>query len=379
MSLACHTADQIFDGQTIHRASALVIEDGRVVEIASLSSLPSNVSLADHGSAVIAPGFVDLQVNGGGGVMFNDDPSAAAIETICAAHRPYGTVALLPTLITDSRANTAKAIEAAVEAQRRGLRGSAGLHLEGPHLDPRRHGAHDTALIRPMDADDLAALIAAKDRLQTLLVTVAPESVTEQQIAAMAKAGIVVSLGHTDCGYDTAMRCFDAGASMVTHLFNAMSQMGNREPGLVGAALDNAGVHAGLIADGHHVHGASIRQALKAKTGPGRLFLVTDAMATVGSDIRHFMLNGRRIVRQDGRLTLSDGTLAGADIDMAASVSTVRSLAGNSLLEALAMAGAAPAAAIGRAGELGCLKTGVPANFVVLSGEGALRSVHPAD
>lgn len=377
MSLAFYTAAQIFDGEDVHRACAVAVDNGLVTGIAPLSELPSGAPLTDLGEGFISPGFVDLQVNGGGGIMLNDDPSAEAIRTICAAHRPFGTTALLPTLITDTPANTAKAVAAALEAQRQGISGFAGLHLEGPHLDPRRHGAHDPKLIRPMDDDDLRGLLAAKEKLPTLLTTVAPESVTVDQISAMAKAGIIVSLGHTDCSYDTAMRCFDAGASMVTHLFNAMSQLGNREPGLVGAALERSSVWAGLIADGHHVHGASIRLAFKSKSGPGRIFLVTDAMATVGSGIQDFKLNGRRILRNSGRLTLDDGTLAGADIDMAASVATVRQLSGGSWIEALGMATSAPADAIGRAREFGRLKPGCRADFLQLSADGALLGVFP--
>ena len=378
MSPAYYTAAQIFDGETVHRRSALVIASGQVEGIAPLAELPPEASVADLGEGIIAPGFVDLQVNGGGGVMLNDDPSVSAIRTICEAHRPFGTTALLPTLITDTPVNTAKAVAAAVEAERQGVSGFAGLHLEGPHLDPRRHGAHDPSLIRPMTNEDLRNLVAAKDKLRTLLTTVAPESVTTDQIATMAKAGIIVSIGHSDCSYDTAMRCFDAGATMVTHLFNAMSQLGNREPGLVGAALERQSVSAGLIADGHHVHGASIRLALKSKSGPGQIFLVTDAMATVGSAIQDFMLNGRKILRSAGRLTLADGTLAGADIDMAASVASVRELSGLNWIEALRMAAAAPAKAISRGHEYGHLKPGCRAEFVCLSEQGRLVGTYPA-
>ena len=237
---------------------------------------------------MIAPGFVDLQVNGGGGVMLNDDPSVEAIEKICAAHRPFGTTSLLPTLITDTREKTKAAIAAGIEAQRRGVPGFRGLHLEGPHLSIARKGAHDPALIRPMDEEDVQILIEAKKSLETLYVTVAPESVTPAQISRLSKAGIVVSIGHSDTNYETAAACFEAGATSVTHLFNAMSQIGNREPGLAGAALDAGSVFCGLIADGFHVHEAVMRAALRAKPGPGRIFLVTDAMSTVGSDITSF-------------------------------------------------------------------------------------------
>ncbi len=378
MSLACYTAAQIFDGETTHRSSALVTENGRIKAIAALASLPEGLAINDLGSGIIAPGFVDVQVNGGGGVMFNENPSVEVIETICTAHRPFGTTSLLPTLITDTPENTAKAVGAAIDAERQGTKGFAGLHLEGPHLSQRRHGAHDPNLIRVMTAEDLKKMLAAKERLTTMLTTVAPESVTFDQISAMSKAGIIVSIGHSDCDYDTAMRCFDAGATMVTHLFNAMSQIGNRKPGLAGAALDRGHVFAGLIADGHHVHPATMRAALKAKTKPGGVFLVTDAMSTVGSDIRSFTLNGRKILRQGGTLTLADGTLAGADIDMISCVRLVRQGLGIDTFEALRMAGRVPASAIHRGSDIGSLRVGCRADFVHLDDALNIRRVFSA-
>ncbi len=378
MSLACYTAGQIFDGVTTHQASALVVENGRVKAIARLAYLPQGLPLTALGAGMIAPGFVDLQVNGGGGIMLDGDASVESIASICAAHRQFGTTSLLPTLITDNPENTAKVIETAIEAERHGVAGFAGLHLEGPHLSQKRNGAHDPQLIRQMTDADLGNLLAAKDRLTTLLTTVAPESVTFAQISAMAKAGIVVSIGHSDCSYDTAMRCFDAGATMVTHLFNAMSQMGNREPGLAGAALDRGSVHAGLIADGYHVHPATMRAALHGKQGPGSIFLVTDAMSTVGSDIQSFTLNGRKILRHEGRLTLADGTLAGADIDMTSCVRFAGGHLGGGLIAAVRMASSAPAAAINRSGELGNLALGCRADFVHLSYDSSLPGVYTA-
>ena len=182
-------APVIFDGEAEHAASALKIEDGRVAAIVSQSDIPASASVRRFGEGMIAPGFVDLQVNGGGGVMLNDDPSVDAIGKICAAHRPFGTTSLLPTLITDTREKTKAAIAAGIEAQRRGVSGFRGLHLEGPHLSIARKGAHDPALIRPMDEEDLQILIEAKKSLETLYVTIAPESVTPAQISLSFKSG----------------------------------------------------------------------------------------------------------------------------------------------------------------------------------------------
>jgi N-acetylglucosamine-6-phosphate deacetylase len=360
------TAPVIFDGGTEHAASALKIEGGRVAAVIPRPSVPAGSSIRSF-DGMIAPGFVDLQVNGGGGVMLNDDPSIEAIEKICAAHRPFGTTSLLPTLITDTREKTRTAIAAGVEARQLGVPGFRGLHLEGPHLSAARKGAHDPKLIRAMDEEDLQVLITAKKSLETLYVTVAPESVTPAQISALAKAGIVVSIGHSDTDYQNAMSAFSAGASSVTHLFNAMSQIGNREPGLAGAALDAGAVNAGLIADGFHVHAAVMKAALRAKQGPGRIFLVTDAMSTVGSDITSFTLNGRTINRSGGRLTLPDGTLAGADVDMMSCVRFAHFKLGVSRAEALRMASLYPAQCIARSEELGTLKPGARADFVHLS------------
>jgi N-acetylglucosamine-6-phosphate deacetylase len=360
-------APLIFDGEAEHSECAVKIEGGRVAAIVSQSDIPVGAAVRRFGDGMIAPGFVDLQVNGGGGVMLNDDPSADTITQICAAHRQFGATSLLPTLITDTREKTKAAIAAGIEAQRRGVPGFRGLHLEGPHLSKARKGAHDPDLIRVMDEQDLLELIEAKKALKTLYITVATETVTPEQIARLSKAGIIVSLGHSDTRFETANRAFEAGATSVTHLFNAMSQIGNREPGLAGAALDAGTVYAGLIADGFHVHDAVIKTALRAKQGPGRIFLVTDAMSTVGSDITSFTLNGRTISRIGGRLTLEDGTLAGADVDMISCVRFAHFKLVVSRVEALRMASLYPAQCIRRDAELGSLKPGARADFVHLS------------
>lgn len=357
---------RIFDGERWHEGRAVVIRAGRVAALTAPEDAPDDVPQIELDGGMLVPGFVDLQVNGGGGVLFNEATDVDSLQTLCAAHFPFGTVALLPTLITDTREVTRAALAAGIAAQQRGVKGFAGLHMEGPHLSVARKGAHNPGYIRPMEAEDLAALAAAKAQLPTLLSTVAMESVTPEQIRALADAGIIVSLGHTDAGFAAARDGFAAGATMVTHLFNAMSQIGNREPGVVGAALVS-GIWAGLIADGLHVDPASIAIALRAKTGPGRIFLVTDAMSTIGTDIKSFTLNGREIVRADGALRLADGTLAGADLTMIDAVRYMHRVIGLELDEVLRMAGLYPAQAIGRADELGTLRPGARAGVVHLS------------
>ncbi|WP_242216931.1 N-acetylglucosamine-6-phosphate deacetylase [Shinella zoogloeoides] len=365
-ALTAITGARIFDGDLWHEDSALLIEGGKVAAIAALRDVPAEARTVPMDGLSLVPGFIDLQVNGGGGVLLNEQPDVEGIRTICAAHARFGTTALLPTLITDNRAVTAKAVAAGLAAREAAVPGFLGLHLEGPHLSIARKGAHDPALIRPMEEADVERTVAARKGLEALLMTLAPENATNAQIAALHAAGVTVSLGHSDCGYDTASSAVDAGARMMTHLFNAMSQLGNREPGMVGAALDLGHLHAGLIADGFHVHPASIRAALRAKRGPGRIFLVTDAMSTIGTDMTSFFLNGREIFRKDGRLTLADGTLAGADIDMASCIRYMRDVVGIDLEEALRMASLYPAEAIGMTGRKGRLTHGHDADFTAI-------------
>ena len=268
---------------------------------------------------------------------------------------------------------TARLDAAGNAAGEAGVPGFLGLHLEGPHLSIARKGAHDPALIRPMDEEDLAALIAARRRLPNLLTTVAAETVTPPQIAQLAAAGIVVSIGHSDAGFEAVVAAAGAGASLGTHLFNAMSQIGNREPGVVGAVLSDGRLFAGLIADGIHVHPDMIGIALRAKRGPGRIFLVTDAMSMTGTDLKTITLNGRTIHRAGGALRLDDGTLAGADLTMIDAIRFMRDRVGLSLEEALRMATVYPAAALGVGGRHGRLGTGAAANFVHLSAELTVR------
>jgi N-acetylglucosamine-6-phosphate deacetylase len=360
-------APRIFDGHRWHHDAALLVEFGHVAAIAGISDIPASAPRVDLGGGMLVPGFVDLQVNGGGGVLFNNDPSVDAIRTICAAHAQFGTTALLPTLITDTVPVNEAAIAAGAAAASERVPGFLGLHLEGPHLALARKGTHDPALIRPMDDADLERLLRASETLPNLLCTIAAETVTTSQITALSEAGIIVSIGHSDADYDTTMAAFRAGATMATHLFNAMSQLGNREPGVVGAVLDSPGVFAGLIADGIHVHPASLAIALRAKSGAGRIFLVTDAMSQTGTDLSTLTLNGRTITRADGALRLADGTLAGADLDMIDAVRFIHLRTGLALEESLRMASLYPAQALGMDAERGHLAQGAFADFVHLT------------
>ncbi|HEX5932759.1 MAG TPA: N-acetylglucosamine-6-phosphate deacetylase [Pseudorhizobium sp.] len=365
---------RIFDGNAWHDEAALLVSNGTVEAIVPEAAVPADADMVSAGGGILVPGFIDLQVNGGGGVMLNDEPSVEGLRTICAAHARFGTTALLPTLITDTRETTAAVIAAGREAVTAGVPGFLGLHLEGPHLSLARKGAHDPSLIRPMDDDDLERLLACRDAFPAMMITIAPENVTESQVSRLSEAGFIVSLGHTEADFETAGRYARAGARTVTHLFNAMSPLGHREPGMVGAALDNGHLHAGLIADGIHVHPAAMGAALRSKQGPGRIFVVTDAMSPIGTNLESFTLNGREILRQDGRLTLADGTLAGADIDMISSVRFLHRALGLPLEEALRMVSAYPAEAARVADRKGTLKAGFDADFVLLTDDLAMKS-----
>lgn len=374
MSRIAYTGARIFDGEIMHERSALVVADGRIEQIIAADS-PTDAIRTPTGGGIIAPGFIDLQINGAGGAQFNLTPTLESIATICKTSNRFGVTACLPTFITDTREKTTAAIAAGVAAARASIPGYLGLHLEGPHLSIARKGAHDPALIRPMDEADLTALIEARAQLPNLLLTVAAETVTPNQITRLSEAGIVVSIGHSDASYVAVRAAAEAGARMVTHLFNAQSQLGNREPGVVGAALDLASLHAGLIADGIHVDATSISIALRAKRGPGRIFLVTDAMCVMGTDTNSFDLTGRTVYRKNGALRLADGTLAGADLTMVDAIAYVHRTLGIPLEEALRMASLYPAEAFGIAETHGRIARGRAADLVLLGDDLSVRDV----
>jgi N-acetylglucosamine-6-phosphate deacetylase len=366
MDYKVFTGARIFDGDRFHDDSALITGNGRVQAITPRDSWPEDAEIVSLDGGVLSPGFIDAQVNGGGGRMLNDEPSPASMYMIAEGHRTFGTTSLLPTLITDVASASTAAIEAAIEAVKTD-RGVVGLHLEGPHLSPARKGAHLPELMRPVEDSDIRTFIRAKEAIGTLLVTMAAEQVTDRQVQALAEGGVIVSLGHSDCTADVADMRFDAGARGVTHLFNAMSQLGHRMPGLVGAAIDHPAAWCGIIADGHHVDPRALRTALRAKRGEGRLFFVTDAMSLVGSDKQSFTLNGRTVYRKEGgfcsRVVLADGTLAGSDVDMASTIRYGVSLLELPLAEALRMATSYPARFL-RLADRGHLAPGTRADLV---------------
>lgn len=362
-------------GSTAVSDSAVLISDDTIVGICTVDKIPSGFTPLQLNGGTLIPGFVDLQVNGGGGLLFNNDPSVETIKTITQAHARLGTCRTLVTLISADNSTTSQAIQAAMQAIKKKIPGFLGLHLEGPHLSLDKKGAHNEHVLRRMNDEDVQALCDAKNALPYLMITVAPEMVTAEQITRLAEADIIVSLGHSNASSDQSNQAFQAGAVCTTHLFNAMSPLNHREPGLPGATLFNDNVYAGIIADGVHVSPAALSLAVRSKQGPGKLFLVTDAMATAGTTEQQFQLDGRTISRSNGRLVLPDGTLAGADIDMLGAMRCLIEDVGVLPEVAARMASSYPSACIGAIENLGSLATGHFANVVHIDDDMQLQQV----
>jgi len=359
-------AKRLFDGTGFQDDRDILIEDGRIAAIRPAGSADAH-ELPE--GALLVPGYIDLQVNGGAGVMLNDAPTPASMRKIAHAHARVGTTTILPTLISGTRlllAATLAAGRAAIEAA---IPGIAGLHVEGPFLAPSRRGVHPAEAMTVPTEDDLATLCAPFPGC--LLLTIAPEVVGSDAVARLVAAGVTVFAGHTDGSFEQVRAGLDAGITGFTHLYNAMSPLTGRGPGAVGAALDHPNAYAGIIADGLHVHAAAIRVALKC-LGPDRLFLVSDAMATAASEAVEFELYGQKITLKDGRLTNEGGTLAGAHLTMAEAVQIAVRDIGIALPDALRMATHTPAEVLRRP-DLGRLAKGAVADLVTL--DAALKPI----
>ncbi|QRK04861.1 N-acetylglucosamine-6-phosphate deacetylase [Archangium violaceum] len=347
-----------FTGECILEGHAVVVEGERITAVIPAADAPADAEVVRlPGDALLVPGFIDTQVNGAGGVLFNETPTAEAAIAIAAATRRSGTTGMLPTFITDEQAGMLRACEAVTEAISRPASGILGIHLEGPFISGERPGVHEPRYIRAPDARDLESLTGLAARLAgkgcRLLVTLAPERVDDATLRRFASAGVVLAAGHTAASYERTREALTAGVRGFTHLFNAMPPVNNRQPGPVLVGLDSE-AWCGIIADGIHVHPALLRLLLKSKP-LGKVFLVTDAMPPVGTDAVSFSLYGHTILRRDGRLVTENGTLAGADIDMITAVRNCVRLLGLSLEESLRMASLYPACFLGLEGHLGRL------------------------
>jgi len=359
------------DSKTIRLAEheadiGVLVADGIIQTIDEIEDLPSTVEVVDLNGGYLAPGFIDLQVNGGGGVMLNAEPTVDTIRTMAAAHRRFGTTGFLPTLITDTLDKMRDAVQAVSDAMREGVPGILGIHLEGPHLNPDRKGIHDADKFIALD-EPAFDVITSLSTGRTLL-TLAPEQVDPDMLKYLVQKGVIVCAGHTAASYEAVSEAIDNGLSGFTHLFNAMSQLSSRAPNAVGAALERTEIWCGIIADGHHVHEANLRLALACK-GKDKLVLVTDAMASAGTDDQPFVWDGVELTPENGRLAMPDGRLAGSDLDMMTAVKTAHALIGCSLEEAVHMATVAPAKALGLSGRYGRIAPGMVANLVHFSND----------
>lgn len=366
--------DRLFDGDTLRDGLAVRLEAGRVTALGPAAEHPGARRLG----GVLTPGYVDLQVNGGGGVLLNQTPTPQGMAAIAAAHRRFGTVAILPTLITDAPQVLDRAAKAALAAC--GSGGIAGLHIEGPHIAVARRGTHAERFVRPLDRRTIDVVAGLRAAGVPVMLTLAPEAVVPGQIAALTALGVVVSLGHSDATALAVRAALAEGAACFTHLFNAMSPLLHRAPGMVGAAL-NSHVPAGIICDGIHVADDLVGLAIRARPGPDLMFLVSDAMPTVGGPDR-FRLYDMDLHLEDGRLVNDEGSLAGAHVTMAQSVARLIGVVGVAPQVALRMAVTVPARLMGLPG-LAQVIGRQAADLLLLDGDwrvtGTLADQVPAD
>jgi len=365
MKLQALLPQRVLTPSGLESGKAVLVEDDIVVALLPAADCPAGAHQCELDGDLL-PGFIDLQVNGGGGVLFNDQPTVDGIAAIARAHRRFGTTGMLPTLISDDLDVIERAIGAVDEAIKRGVPGVLGIHIEGPFLNPAKKGIHDSAKFRLLDQQAID-LLSSLRRGRTL-VTLAPELAPPGAVRALTERGVIVAAGHTDATFEQVGAALEEGLAGFTHLYNAMTQLGSRAPGAVGAALDDGRSWCGLIVDGHHVHPAALRVALRAK-GAERLVLVTDAMPTVGSEVKEFRLGGRLIVARDGRCTDDAGTLAGSDLDMASAVRNAEIMMNVDFAIAVGMASESPARAIGLAGCRGIISAGAHADLVLMDGD----------
>jgi N-acetylglucosamine-6-phosphate deacetylase len=362
---------RILSGESIVSGRTLLLDDARIEAVVPAGDPRCRGAVSiDLQGQILLPGFIDVQVNGGGGVLFNDDPSLESIRAIGAAHRRFGTTGFLPTLISDDLDTIAQAIAAVQSSLDLPLPGALGIHIEGPFLNWARRGVHDPKHLRLLDSGVVALLCSLRGGRTVL--TLAPEMTTTEMIARLAAGGILVSAGHSDASFAQTSAAIAHGVRGFTHLFNAMAPLAPREPGIVGAALFDANTWCGIIVDGHHVDPVMLKLALRCKRHD-RFMLVTDAMPPVGTSQPGFVLQGRTIHVVDGICHDENGTLAGTALDMATAVRNAVSLLGLSVAEAARMASEYPAEFLGLGSELGRIAPGYRANLVLLDDELRVR------
>ena len=362
----------IFDGESVREHKAVLIEGEHIVAVVDPEQVPADIGASyDLEGGTLIPGFIDLQVNGGGGVLFTAAPTVDSLRTIGAAHRQYGTTGFLPTLISTRFDVMREAVSAVAEAIAIGTPGVLGLHLEGPFLSPERKGVHDAGKFCQLDQTGLDILTSLQ--VGSTVVTLAPELTSPQMISRLVEEGVIVCGGHSGATYAQTRDALAQGLSGFTHLYNAMTPLQSREPGMVGAALEDDDSWFGIIADGHHIHPAAFSVAVAAKKRGGAL-LVTDAMPTVGSPDTSFILDGKTIVASEGRVTNAEGTLAGSDLTMLLAVNNAAEFARLDWFEAVRMASLYPARALGLERELGAIRPGFRASLLALDSAHRIRA-----
>ena len=354
-------AARIFNGEKMLHDHAVVVENERITGVVETAKLPTGISQINREGGILAPGFIDVQVNGGGGVLLNNTPERNTLDTMTSAHRRYGTTAMMPTIVSDTTHRQKECVEAIQAAMSGGNQSVLGVHLEGPFLDLEKRGVHKADTIREIQDTDMDWLCTLQ--IPTIIVTLAPEHTRAGQIRQLTDAGILVCAGHTNAHYEELSLAIAEGLRGFTHLYNAMRPQSGREPGVVGAALDSDTTWVGIIADGHHVHPANIRIVQKTKPR-GKTLLVSDAMATVGGLESFFEIYGEIIEEKEGRLINSEGVLAGSAIGMIDAVRICTELVGIPLEESLRMASLYPAEFLHKDANLGRISEGFRADMV---------------
>lgn len=362
----------LYTGEAILTGHALLIDGDKIAAIVEQEAIPADLPRHDLHGANLSAGFIDVQLNGCGGVMFNDDITVETLATMQAANLKSGTTSFLPTLITSPDEDMKRAVMVTRDYMAAHPNEVLGVHLEGPYTNVKRKGIHPAEQIR-QPADEMIDFFCAHHEAIGK-ITLAPERNDPAHIRRLVDAGILVSAGHTAASYDQAMQGFDCGIRFATHLYNAMTPTINgREPGVVGAIYDRPDVYAGIIVDGHHVHWANVRLAHKILGE--RLVLVTDATAPAGAPegFDQFDFCGATVYYRDGQCVDENGTLGGSALTMIEGIENLVKQVGLPLDEALRMATLYPARAIGWDSRLGSIQVGKVANLTVFDQDFTVR------
>jgi len=341
---------------------AVIINGNMIEDLVEIDRVPKEIETIDAEGKILAPGFIDIQVNGGGGVLFNDAPTVESINTIFSAHLKYGVTSILPTLISDDVEKMKQAIDSVEQMMKIAGNHTLGIHLEGPYIEVSKAGVHEKKHIRKISLGELKTILDSTSAVK--LITLAPELLDSSSMKYLLEKNIVMFAGHTNASFNTCNEFFKNGGKGATHLFNAMSQLTGREPGVVGATFFNKNAKGGIIVDGHHVDLHNV--AIASRLMKGRLFLVTDSMPSVGSEIESFNIGEVTIFCKDGKCVTADGTIGGSNLNMLLAVRNCVSKCGIPLDEALRMSSTYQAELLGYGHILGKISPGYHANLILI-------------